>query len=62
MQEPGCAVLQAIEADELSEDRYQSYLKLKKESEHYSLSYIEKRKKDKDFGRHVKAVMKHKRR
>ncbi|MBF0235532.1 MAG: ribosome small subunit-dependent GTPase A [Desulfamplus sp.] len=62
MQEPGCAVLQATEADELSEDRYQSYLKLRKESEHYSLSYIEKRKKDKDFGRHVKAVMKHKRR
>jgi ribosome biogenesis GTPase len=62
MQEPGCAVLQAIEARELSGDRYQSYLKLRKESEHYNLSYIEKRKKDKDFGRHVKAVMKHKRR
>jgi ribosome biogenesis GTPase len=62
MQEPGCAVLEAIEARELSEDRYQSYLKLRKESEHYNLSYIEKRKKDKDFGRHVKAVMKHKRR
>jgi ribosome biogenesis GTPase / thiamine phosphate phosphatase len=62
MQEPGCALLEAIEARELSEDRYQSYLKLRKESEYYNLSYIEKRKKDKDFGRHVKAVMKHKRR
>lgn len=62
LQEPGCAVLQAIETDELSEDRYQSYLKLKKESEHHNLSYIEKRNKDRNFGRHVKAVMKHKRR
>jgi ribosome biogenesis GTPase / thiamine phosphate phosphatase len=62
VQEPGCAVLQAIQADELSEDRYQSYLKLRKESEHYNMSYVEKRKKDKDFGRHVKAVMKHMRR
>ena len=62
MREPGCAVLQAIQADELSEDRYQSYLKLRKESEHYNMSYVEKRKKDKDFGRHVKAVMKNKRR
>jgi ribosome biogenesis GTPase / thiamine phosphate phosphatase len=62
VQEPGCAVLQAIQADELSEDRYQSYLKLRKESEHYNMSYVEKRKKDKDFGRHVKAVMKHTRR
>jgi ribosome biogenesis GTPase / thiamine phosphate phosphatase len=62
LQEPGCAVLQAIEARELSEYRYQSYLKLRKESEHYTLSYIEKRKKDREFGQHVKTVMKHKRR
>lgn len=62
LQEPGCAVLQAIEARELSEYRYQSYLKLRKESEHYNLSYIEKRKKDREFGQHVKTIMKHKRR
>jgi ribosome biogenesis GTPase len=62
LQEPGCAVLQAIEARELSEYRYQSYLKLRKESEHYNLSYIEKRKKDREFGQHVKTIIKHKRR
>jgi ribosome biogenesis GTPase / thiamine phosphate phosphatase len=61
-QEPGCAVLQALEAHELSKERYKSYLKLKKENEHYNMSYVEKRKKDKDFGRYVKSVMKHKRR
>jgi len=59
-QEPGCAVIQAMEAKELCEDRYQSYLKLKKESQHYNMSFIEKRRKEKDFGRYVKAIMKHK--
>lgn len=60
MQEPGCAVLQTIRAGALGEDRYASYLKLKRESDHYDMSYIEKRKKDKDFGRYVKSVMKYK--
>lgn len=60
MREPGCAVLQAIEAQDLSEDRYRRYLKLRRENEHYNMSYVEKRKKDKDFGRHVKSVMQHK--
>jgi len=57
-QEPGCAVLMAVRNGELSDDRYQSYLKLKKEAEYHSLSYIEKRKKDRAFGRFVKSAMK----
>ena len=61
-QEPGCAVLQAINAHELSEDRYQSYLKLEREIEHHDISYVEKRRKDRDFGRYVKSVMKHRKR
>ena len=59
-QEPGCAVLAAVETSDLSEERYQSYLKLKKEAEYHDMSYVEKRKKDKDFGRFIKSVMKHK--
>jgi ribosome biogenesis GTPase len=60
--EPGCAVLQAVEDADLDEDRYHSYIKLKKESEYYDLSYVEKRQKDKDFGRYIKAFKKqHKR-
>jgi ribosome biogenesis GTPase / thiamine phosphate phosphatase len=57
-QEPGCAVLAAVENGDLSEERYQSYLKLKKETEYYDLTYVEKRKKDKAFGRFVKSAMK----
>ena len=56
--EPGCAVLAALENGELNEDRYQSYLKLRKETEFHNLSYFEKRKKDRDFGRFIKSVKK----
>lgn len=60
-QEPGCAVLRSIETGDLSEERYQSYLKLKKESEYNEMSYVKKRKKDRVFGRFIKSVQKHKR-
>jgi len=56
--EAGCAILAAIESGELSEERYQSYMKLLKESEFNKMSYTERRKKDKDFGRMVKTAMK----
>jgi ribosome biogenesis GTPase len=56
--ESGCAVLAAITDGLLSEERYSSYLKLKKESEHYEMSYLDKRKKDKAFGRFMKTAKK----
>ncbi len=57
-QEPGCAVLAAVEAGDLDQERYQSYLKLKKETEYLDLSYADKRKKDKDLGRFYKSAKK----
>jgi len=42
----------------LSEERYQSYMKLMKESEFHQMSYVERRKKDRQFGRMIKTVMK----
>jgi ribosome biogenesis GTPase len=56
--EPGCAVRAAVEKGELSEDRYSSFIKLKKESEYYEMSYLDKRKKDKAFGRFIKSAKK----
>ena len=56
--EPGCAVLEAVKNDELSEDRYQSYIKLKKENEYHDMSYVERRQKDRDFGRFIKTFKK----
>jgi len=58
IQESGCAVLTAISNGELSEARYSSYLKLRKESKHYEMSYLDKRKKDRAFGRFIKTVKK----
>ena len=57
-QEPGCAVLTALENGDLTEERYRSYLKLKKETEYHDLTYVEKRKKDRAFGRFVKSASK----
>jgi ribosome biogenesis GTPase / thiamine phosphate phosphatase len=56
--ESGCAVRAAVESGALSRERYLSYLKLKKESEFHEMSYLEKRKKDKAFGRFIKTVKK----
>lgn len=56
--EPGCAVRAAIERHELGEERLQDYLKLRKESAFHDLSYAERRKKDREFGRFVHSAMK----
>ena len=59
-QEPGCAIQAAIANHDISEARFDSYLKLKKESEYNEMSYYDKRKKDRSFGRMIKSVQKHK--
>ncbi len=56
--EPGCAVRAALAAGEVAEERYQSYLRLRKETEFHDMSYAEKRKKDRDFGRFIKTAKK----
>jgi len=56
--EPGCAILEAVANGTLGEERYRNYLKLKKESEFHDLSYFQKRKKDKEFGRFIKSAKK----
>jgi ribosome biogenesis GTPase len=56
--EVGCAVLTALQRGNLDEGHYQDYVKLKKESEHYEMSYVEKRRKDRKFGQFIKSAMK----
>lgn len=56
--EPGCAVRAAVESGALHSRSYENYLKLRKESEHYEMSNLDKRRKDKAFGRFVKSVKK----
>jgi ribosome biogenesis GTPase len=57
-QEAGCALLTALKNGTLGRDRYESYLKLMKESEYNELSYVEKRRRDRNFGKFVKTAMK----
>lgn len=56
--EPGCAVRQAIAQDEIDADHFRNYLKLRKESEFHGMSYLEKRKKDREFGQFVHSAVK----
>jgi ribosome biogenesis GTPase len=56
--EVGCAILSAIKRGELSDERYQSYINLRKESAFHEMSYVERRKKDKKFGRMFNTAMK----
>ena len=58
--EKGCAVLAAISEGKLSEKRYKNYIKMKNESAFNEMSYFEKRKKDKDFGKFIKSTLKNK--
>jgi ribosome biogenesis GTPase len=55
--EAGCAILAAVHHGSLAEARYQSYMKLVKESQFHEMTYVERRKKDKQFGRMVKTAM-----
>lgn len=57
-QEAGCAVLAALDNGTLDEGRYLSYRKLMKESEFHQMTYVERRKKDRQFGRMIKNAMK----
>lgn len=56
--EPGCAVRAALERGELTGERHAHYLKLRKESEYNDLSSLDKRRKDKAFGKFIKTVKK----
>ena len=60
--EKGCAIQTAIKNGELPNKRYQNYLKMKKESEFNQMSYLDKRKKDKNFGKLIKSALKNKQR
>ena len=58
--EPGCAVLKAVDKGLLDTKVYESYLKLKREAWHFSASEHEKRKREKSFTKLVEEVKKRK--
>jgi len=56
--EDGCAVLAAIEDGEIDKDMYANFQKMEKEKMHFESDAMERKKKDKDFGKMVKNVKK----
>ena len=55
--EPGCNVRLAIEDGRLSYEEYENFKKLERQTEHFSATVAEKRKKDKAFGKMHKEVL-----
>lgn len=56
--EPGCAVRAALESGALDAAHYRNFLKLRGEAAFHDLSRLERRQKDRAFGRMVRAVKK----
>lgn len=60
LNELGCAVLAAIEREEIGEELYENYLKMRRETEHFESTIVERRKKDKKMGKMIKQILKNK--
>ncbi|MFQ5675343.1 MAG: ribosome small subunit-dependent GTPase A [bacterium] len=56
--EDGCAILAGLTEGIISKERYESYMKMSKESAYYEMSYVDKRRRDKKFGKMYKSIMK----
>jgi ribosome biogenesis GTPase len=52
--EVGCSVIEAVAKGEIDRASYENYLKLVREKSHFESSVVERRKKDKQFGKMVK--------
>jgi ribosome biogenesis GTPase / thiamine phosphate phosphatase len=57
IQEKDCAVLDAVKSNELDEAKYSNYIKLKKETDYYSMTDLKKRQKNRKFGKFVKKAL-----
>jgi ribosome biogenesis GTPase len=56
--EPDCKVLEALNSNQLDIEKYSNYLNLKKEVEHYDMTSLERREKDRKFGKFMKVAKK----
>ena len=52
--EIGCSVLEAVENGEIDKRSLDNFLKMEKEKNHFESTIVERRKKDKDFGKMLK--------
>lgn len=61
IEEPGCAVLEALESGKIDQASYENYHKLKREQAHFSSTIAERRAKDKKQGKLYKRIQEEKR-
>ena len=59
-EELGCAVLEAVESNDLDQEVFKNYHKLKREQAHFSRSTHERRAKDKKMGKLYKSIIQEK--
>ncbi len=60
--EAGCAILKALDNEQIDQQSYTNYLKMQREISHYQSSVAERRRKERKFGRMAKDLLKTKRR
>jgi ribosome biogenesis GTPase len=58
--ENGCAVIEAVESNIVDRATYENYQKMEREKFHFESTVAEKRKRDKQFGKMIKEIMKNK--
>lgn len=57
-EEKGCALLEAVDNGDISDEQYGNYMKLQKEADFYEMSAYDKRQKDKKFKKACKQFQK----
>ncbi len=56
--EPGCKVLLSLKSGKLDNEKYSNYINLRKEAEFYEMNELEKREKNRQFGKFIKGAKK----
>jgi len=56
--ENGCAITEAVAGGKLSNETYDNFLRMQREQQWFETTMAEKRKKDKEFGKMIKSVLK----
>ncbi len=52
--EAGCSVLEAVEKGEIDKGSHENYLRMLREKSHFEATVVERRKRDKEFGKMMK--------
>lgn len=56
--EKGCAVIEAVQAGKIDIRSLENFKRMKREQDHFEMTVAEKRKKDRDFGKMAREILK----